>query len=469
MATIDDRQRRNSAADMLGQMPAQGRTNSYGDAAAATLDSRVAQIPTGGLKAPAEDGSQNNPLNSNLGRNVINTLSAIPGAASVPSVAARGAGAAGRALGAIQTTLPAVKAAAPYAPAVGGGAALLNAANAGSSRSPAVETMSAPPAAAQLQESPSAAAPVQPGSGSSEAPAAAGPANVIRQGNSYSGQPNISGDITINGKPPGGTFNALPGGPVPTSPPNPSPFGPTSSGGVPLIEAAGIRHSGNDWAARQNLKNLETSASSIMNRPEWNSGAVANRRGQVSGTADPNGQVAAYQQALATDAALQQAQPSLVQAMLRENAGLQREGMQQAGADRRSLVQAALGQQRLAMEQETQGYANRAAGQTEQLRSVLLDSNATPQQRQSAQQALMTLSGHQPADPYLVVPGGQQVDQASGRAYNTPSMVFNRSTGQFVQQPGQQGTRQAPAVGTVEGGWRFRGGNPADQRNWERA
>lgn len=60
------------------------------------------------------------------------------------------------------------------------------------------------------------------------------------------------------------------------------------------------------------------------------------------------------------------------------------------------------------------------------------------------------------ADPYLVVPAGQQVDPTSGRAYNTPSTVFNRQSGQFVQQPAQGGGRQVPAAGTVEGGWKFR-------------
>ena len=39
--------------------------------------------------------------------------------------------------------------------------------------------------------------------------------------------------------------------------------------GTPTFEAPVVRHSGNDWQARQDLKNLETSASSIMNRPGW--------------------------------------------------------------------------------------------------------------------------------------------------------------------------------------------------------
>lgn len=49
----------------------------------------VADIPTGGMQAPAADGSQNNPLtNNDVGRNALNTLSALPGAAGFAGRAA---------------------------------------------------------------------------------------------------------------------------------------------------------------------------------------------------------------------------------------------------------------------------------------------------------------------------------------------------------------------------------------------
>ena len=55
----------------------------------------------------------------------------------------------------------------------------------------------------------------------------------------------------------------------------------------------------------------------------------------------------------------------------------------------RNLVDAA----RLSMDQQTQGFANRAAAQQEQLRNTVLDEQATPEQRNTAQRNLAALTG----------------------------------------------------------------------------
>lgn len=126
---------------------------------------------------------------------------------------------------------------------------------------------------------------------------------------------------------------------------------------------------------------------------------------------------------------------------------LQREGMQQAGANARAMLSSGIDQQRVnlassefGLKRETQGIANRLATQQEQLRSQIA-TEQDPAKRKSIVQRLMDFEGKtQQADPYLVVPGGQQIDPVSQRAYNTPSSVFNRQTGQWMQQPqGQVG------------------------------
>lgn len=92
------------------------------------------------------------------------------------------------------------------------------------------------------------------------------------------------------------------------------------------IQAPTIRHSGNDWQARNDLRNLEVSAKSIMNRPEWSKAGM----GRFNGQQGPSVETAAYQSALANDLALRAAQPGMDQAAMRENADLQRAGLQTA-------------------------------------------------------------------------------------------------------------------------------------------
>lgn len=160
----------------------------------------INSIPTGGYpKAPAADGSQNNPLNSDAGRAITNTLSALPGAGSVPGAAVRGGSLVARAFGASQPALSAAgqaaQAAAPYAPIVAGGAAL---ANATSADSPA--PVASPPAPRPLMQAAFGEAYGPVGSVANASPASPpAPSNVTRDGNSYSGS-DVAGDITINGQ-----------------------------------------------------------------------------------------------------------------------------------------------------------------------------------------------------------------------------------------------------------------------------
>lgn len=406
----------------------------------------IDQIPTSGMRAPAADGSQNNPLNTDLGRNVTNTLAALPGAAGVPGAAAQGAGIAARVLGASAPAATAVgqvaQRAAPYAPVAGGAGALYSASSPASLPAPpAVPTAAAPGTTTSAQ--PPRTNPFMEAALAGPPMSASG--SVTRDGNSYSGEPNISGDITIRN--PDGSVRA-PGGSV-TTVPSGSPrslieaAGITLGGGTanaPGYSAPAVRHSGNDWQARNDLRNLQVSASSITNRPEWQSGSTTQAWGTRgnTGRADPDGKIAAFNGALAADVAARGAQPGVDLAAMRENAGLQREGMQQGGANQRSMVQAMLEQQRINQQGEAQGIQNRGRTIVQALQEQIANEQ-DPARRGGIAQRLREIQGQaQPAEwGVQVTPTTKNVD---GSTTQGSIVRYNRATGQTeVVSQGQGG------------------------------
>ena len=94
------------------------------------------------------------------------------------------------------------------------------------------------------------------------------------------------------------------------------------------VQAPVVRNSTNDWAARKALANAETAASSITNTRRWGGKGAENSQ-----------DVQAYQAALKNDMALQLAQPGMDKAAMDSNTALQREGIQQAGATGRTAMQ----------------------------------------------------------------------------------------------------------------------------------
>ena len=282
---------------------------------------------------------------------------------------------------------------------------------------------------------------------------------VTRNGNSYAGT-NVSGDITVNGQAPGGgAVSAQNMVAADALQARQTPAGFQPAGSQPAgVQAPVVRNSTNDWAARNNLRNLEVSASSITNQPGFSRGG----RGYVP----PD--VAAYQAALQTDAALQQAQPGMDQTAMRENAGIQREGMQQQGATTRTgmqergsmgrtMAQAALEQQKINQAGESQGFANRAAAQSEQLRNVLLDPKSTPEQRAVAQRNLAALSGKTAADRMQTVALPDTTNEMGQVVRGGQALVRVLEDGSVQQVPigAQQGAALPPGmkrqIGTANG------------------
>lgn len=406
------------------------------------------QIPTDGYpKAPAPDGSQSNPMNTEVGRNVSNLANAVPGALGGSASALARTG--GAISGAINSGTNAARGLAVGAGIGGGAAAAAAPAAASTIASPApstapassVATPQATPPAGSTMGPPSSAAPqeVQPG--------------IFRQGNSFSdsaqgaalgaqprGLPSRQNDLAAQNLAAQSTARGFtPGQRTEAEQPRL---------GFPGFRAPTVAHSGNDWQARKDLQNLETGASSIMNRPEWSAAGMARFRGGAPGGTPPA--VAAYQAALQTDSALRQAQPGLEAETMRQNAGLAREGIQQEGGLQREAMQQAgetgrtgmrvgIEQQRLQGEAEARGFKTRAQRQEEQLRNAFLDSNATPQQRQQAQQALATLQGKDKAPRWKtsVVQGGMD---ATGNKLPGYGLLTDEATGEYrVIAPGQGG------------------------------
>lgn len=71
-------------------------------------------------------------------------------------------------------------------------------------------------------------------------------------------------------------------------------------------------------------------------------------------------------------------------------------------------------------------------------------------------------------DNFLTAGGGQEWDAQGGLMRNVPQRVIDLRTGQEIGSGSQRPVQKAPAVGEVRGQYRFKGGNPADQKNWEK-
>lgn len=275
---------------------------------------------------------------------------------------------------------------------------------------------------------------------------------VFRTGNSYSD----SAQGAVNGAAPRGmpsaqnvaAADALAGRQQQDSVGRVAGFQPTD------ITAPVIRNSTNDWAARKQLENLATSASSMTNRPEWQSGSttIAGSARGFTGTVDPQGKVAAYKAAVANDQALQQAQPGLDQTAMRENGGLQREAVQQqgglqreqvqqAGANTRANASNAVDQRRVGLEEQVRGFDIREGQRKEQL-FARYDAAKTPEEKAAVAQQIRDLSGKQTESPWKVqvTPTTKNADGSTSEGsvirYNAQTGAVERvDTGSAAPQP----------------------------------
>lgn len=310
-------------------------------------------------------------------------------------------------------------------------------------QAPASGTQAAPPVQAT-------AAPI---SGAAEVAASTGGntgqvmPGVFRSGNSYSD----SAQGVVNGAAPRGmpsaqnvaAADALYARQQQDTVPRVAGFQPTG------ITAPVIRNSTNDWAARKALENAATAASSITNDPS----RIGARAAALSSDN------VAYQAALKNDQALQLAQPGMDLAAMRENAALQREGMQQSGADQRSARgfqidnrRAGIEEKRAATEAEARGFDIRQGYRQEKL-SERYDAAKTPEEKAAVAQQIRDLSGKQTESPWKVqvTPTTKNADgsttEGSIYRYNTQTGAVERvDAGQASSQQPLDKNQQAIAV-----------------------
>ena len=145
-----------------------------------------------------------------------------------------------------------------------------------------------------------------------------------------------------------------------------------------------------------------------------------------------------------------------------------------AQADRRLNREEALARDRLDIdrqraegEAQARGFEVRGMQRVERLYQQL-EAAETPEARAAIAEQLRALSGKEAPNRFTVVPGGQEIDPTTNVAVTRPARVFNNQSGQFVDQPAGQAAPAAPRSGEVRGGYRFKGGNPADQASWEK-
>lgn len=369
----------------------------------------IAQIPdsapdgwTGGTGVPV--------TGNEFTRNVVNTAQALAPVAPVASGAAKLAAAAPKVLAS-----PIAQTAIAYGVPAVGGVALLNAA----SDKPANAPVSKP-------NVPDAQRPVSP----DRLPPVEAQTNTAPDGSPLS----PASDAPVQAQQPTGAV---------IQPPQPA------AGFIP----AQIRHSGNDWQARNDLRNLEVSASSI--------------------TAAPNGkEMMAYRAGLEADKALKEGKNPAIESQNRDAAFMDRTQAGANAANYRADIENNIAQQRVNQEGVKLGFESDAAKQLQTLRNQIM-TEKDDKKRSVLLDNYQTLTGKFPRPdaaermtvvqlPDTIDPETKQVMRGGQAAFGPDGRRIDLGGGQ------QQSGVPTPKVGEVKSGYRFKGGNPADQKSWEK-
>jgi len=461
-APTEDEKKRKAASfgDAAAAAQAPGTTQVNPNTGSAIGSQLANQIP-GSSPSGWSGGTGEKITSTELSRNIDNTINALGPLAAGGAAVTRAALATTKAAPAVLGVLgaPATQTALAY----GAPAAAFTALNSASSPStPATATQPATAAQTPKYESsvplrkPDVPAVNAPGQAATTATAAAAPPaqapgtiSFDKATNTYSGQ-NIGADAQVVGGRGLGAISAQNNAAATALADQSSGLGlaamqkPTQDQpqpglgmnfGTPLSSA-------NSWQARNDLRNLEVSASSIANRPDRN------------GNPAPAQQ--AYLNALAAD---QQARTgSDPGTVARTQAGAQMFGAAQAADAQRGATAAGLTQfgQRNKIDQarlglETQAASFQAAGQ-----KALADAQAgvlaakTPQEQEAARQKLASIMGKgEPnySNRFVRLAGGESDPDKMGVTRKLPDQIFDAATGSMVSG-GQAAKAATPPEGT---------------------
>ena len=244
-----------------------------------------------------------------------------------------------------------------------------------------------------------------------------------------------------------GQTNSAPDG-TPKSPGSDAPMATQQPASAPAViqppqPAAGfvpaqIRHSGNDWQARNDLRNLQVSASSITEKDDPNSPAML-----------------AYKAALVADQALKEGKNPTIESQNRDAAFMDRTQAGENAANYRAQVANSIDQQRVDNEGVKLGFEANAAKQIQALqREIVNDDGKDPKRTAALQEKMQLLTGkwqpREPANRLTVVPGGSSVDEKTGQVVQRPSLVVDNQTGNVINvHGGGAPARKAPEVGVI--------------------
>jgi hypothetical protein len=157
----------------------------------------------------------------------------------------------------------------------------------------------------------------------------------------------------------------------------------------------------------------------------YGSGFYGGRRGQSAGGGEYAARLGAMTQALGLD-----------NQAIADRAGhqtlLERERMQQGGADRRAANTNALAAERLGLEREAQGFQSRAARRLEGLYQQH-EAAKTPEERAAILEQIRALRGDDHSKRYMAVNGGQEWDANANALVNRQGRVFDVYSGKFVE------------------------------------